>query len=99
MVELPDGSSALAVRRIDSCSETSTEEPAAKSLAKLADTLEASSEGASTRICVPQGVSYSSLNESTAAWDNPVHEVASADGHECVHPSEAASSEMTQSLR
>lgn len=92
VVELPDGSSALAVRRMDSCSETS-EGPGLSSFAKLSDTLEASSEEASTRIFAPQGASHGSLNESTAAWDNPVYDEPSIQTLENAHPSEAVSSD------
>lgn len=94
VVENPDGSSALAVRRTD-CSETASKAPAPKSLARLSDALQASSEGTSSRICAPQDVSHSSFNESAAAWDNPVYVDPCVLSHTDVdvHATEAANSE------
>jgi hypothetical protein len=99
VVELPDGSSALAVRRMDSCSDAESalqKSPQLKSVTRLSDPDEAS-EGSSARICAPQGAYNGSSHESITAWEsNPVYDGTGASQID-MHATEVATSGEAQS--
>jgi hypothetical protein len=72
VVELPDGSSALAVRRMDSCCEVESAEqksPQLKSIVALPDPHEAS-DGTSAKISALGGAFLGSSQEIISSWES-----------------------------